>query len=65
MFFGILFRLKGKGILVINLTIKEKNDLGEVYDCLLVNNKFDFVLDSFYKIGGLIIKRYKKVFLRV
>jgi len=29
---------------VINLTIKEKNDLNEVYNCLLVNNRFDSIL---------------------
>ncbi len=62
MLLGIIFKLKSKGILVINLTMKEKNDLGEVYDCLLVNNKFNLVLNKFYKISVLIFKKYKKYF---
>jgi len=60
MYFSILFRLKGKGILVINLTIKEKNDLDEVYNCLSADSKFNFALNSFYKVGELIIKKWKR-----
>ena len=44
MLYSIFFKLKEKAGLVINLTIKEKNDLNEVYNCLLVNNRFDYIL---------------------
>jgi len=41
---------------VINLTIKEKNDLNEVYDCLLVNNRFDYILMILRTIKGRIFR---------
>ncbi|MCF6173524.1 MAG: hypothetical protein L3J44_07085 [Campylobacteraceae bacterium] len=35
---------------MVNLTVNEKNDLIEVYDCLLIKNSFGFFGKRFYKI---------------
>ncbi|NOX15662.1 MAG: hypothetical protein GXP61_06520 [Epsilonproteobacteria bacterium] len=34
---------------MVNLTINEKNDLIEVYDCLCVKNSFESFRKTFYK----------------
>ncbi|MDX1809025.1 MAG: hypothetical protein R3331_05760 [Sulfurospirillaceae bacterium] len=44
---------------MINLTIKEKNDLSEVYDCLLMQNQLEAVLCNVYKGIFKFVKKVK------
>jgi len=56
----MVFRIINEEVLVINLTVKEKNDLNEVHDCILVNYKFDFVLSGVYKIISMLTEKVKR-----
>jgi hypothetical protein len=42
---------------VVNLTVKEKNDLGEVYECLVINSNIEKVIYSIDKF----IERIRKI----
>ncbi len=59
MFIDIIFVIINKEVLVRNLTVKEKNDLNEVHNCILVNYKFDFILRGIYKIINIFTRRLK------
>ncbi len=45
---------------MINLTVKEKNDLNEVYNCLVINNKTESLLSGIYKIFYLFAGKIKR-----
>lgn len=42
---------------MINLTVKEKDDLKEVYDCLLIQNKIESALYNIYASICVFVKK--------
>lgn len=60
MFLVILFELRNKEIFVINLTVKEKNDLNEVHNCLLISNKLESLLGNIYRIIYIFMGKEKR-----
>ena len=61
MYYCIIYKFLSKRVGMVNLTVSEKNDLIEVYDCLLARNSFKSICEKFL---GLVknlgfLSRYK------